>query len=58
MVIVIVRDSIAATKHHGQETSWGGKGLLGLLFHVTAHHKGNLDRNIYVYILLKMKRNL
>jgi hypothetical protein len=26
--------SIAATKHHNQKASWGGKSLFGLHFHI------------------------
>jgi hypothetical protein len=26
-------------KHHGQEASWGGKGLFGLHFHTAVHHQ-------------------
>jgi hypothetical protein len=25
-------------KRHDQKASWGGKGLFGLHFHITAHH--------------------
>ena len=36
--VVLVRVSIAATKHHNQKASWGGKGLFGLHFHIAVHH--------------------
>jgi len=35
----LVRVSTAATKHHDQKASWGGKGLFGLHFHITVHHQ-------------------
>jgi hypothetical protein len=35
---VLVRVSIPH-KHHDQETSWGGKGLFSLHFHIAVHHQ-------------------
>jgi hypothetical protein len=32
-------------KHHDQETSWGGKRLFSLHFHITVHHQGSQDWN-------------
>jgi hypothetical protein len=29
----------SCTKHHDQEASWGGKGLLGLHFYIAVHHQ-------------------
>ena len=29
------------TKHHGQEASWGGKGLFSLHLHIAVHHQRN-----------------
>jgi hypothetical protein len=40
MHIVLVRVSIPALcKHHGRDTSWGGKGLCSLHFHIAIHHQ-------------------
>ena len=36
---VLVRVCIAVRKHRGRKGSWGGKGLFGLHFHSTVHHK-------------------
>jgi hypothetical protein len=33
------------TKHHDQESSWGGKGLFSLHFHTAIHHQGSQDWN-------------
>jgi hypothetical protein len=30
----------SCTKHHDQEASWRGKGLLSLHFHIAVHHEG------------------
>lgn len=38
LVFVLVRVSIAAQKHHEQKSKLGGKGLLGLYFHVAVLH--------------------
>ena len=33
------RGLYCCTKHHNQETSWGGKGLFSLHFHIAVHHQ-------------------
>jgi hypothetical protein len=37
LVCVLIRASILH-KHHGQEASWGGKGLFRFHFHIAVHH--------------------
>jgi len=39
MVFVLVRVSLAWTKHHDKKASWGGKGLFDLHFHSVIHHR-------------------
>ena len=34
LVSVLVRVTIAVMRHHDQKSSWGGKGLFGLHFHI------------------------
>ena len=34
----LVRVSIAMMNHHDQNAGWGGNGLFGLYFHISAHH--------------------
>jgi hypothetical protein len=36
---VLVKLSIAVTKHHSQEASWERKGLFSLHFHIAVHHQ-------------------
>lgn len=38
-IIVLGRVSIAAMKQHFQKVSRGKEGLIGLYFHITAHHE-------------------
>ena len=38
-VPICPRVSTAAKKHHDQKASWGEKGLFGLYFHSTVHHR-------------------
>jgi hypothetical protein len=33
------RGLYCCTKHHNQETSWGGKGLFSLHFYIVVHHQ-------------------
>jgi hypothetical protein len=33
-------------KHHDQKASWGGKGLFGLHFYITAHHPRKLEQEL------------
>jgi hypothetical protein len=39
-------------KHHDQEASWGGKGLISLYFHIAVHHQRKLGQE------LTLSRNL
>ena len=38
-VIICVLGFLFLYKHHDQETSWGGRGLFSLHFHIAVHHK-------------------
>ena len=49
---ILVRVSIAATKHHDPKASWGGQGLFGLCFQITVYHWRKLGQK------LKQGRNL
>jgi hypothetical protein len=42
----LVSISIAAMKHYDQKTSWGGKGLFGLHFHVGVHYRRKLGQKL------------
>ena len=41
---VLVRVMVE-TEHHDQKASWGGKGIVGLHFHIAVHCEGSQDRN-------------
>ena len=36
----------SCTKHRDQETSWGGKGVFNLHFHIAVHHQRNLGQKL------------
>jgi hypothetical protein len=50
--VVLVRVSIAVTKHHDQKPSWGRKGLFDLHIHIAILHQRNSGQE------LKHNRNL
>ena len=50
--VVLVRVSIAVTKHHDQKPSWGRKGLFDLHIHIAVHHQRKSGQE------LKHSRNL
>lgn len=52
LVSILVRISIAETKHHDQKANRGGKNLFGFLFHITVHYQRKLGQK------LKQGRNL
>lgn len=43
--IALVRVPIVVMKHHDQNASWGGKGLVWHTFHVTVITEGSQNRN-------------